>query len=40
MPLTAATRIVSLEHQLQTAYRRITNLEQTITQRDTERMQA
>jgi hypothetical protein len=25
MPLTAATGIVSLEHQLQTAYRRITN---------------
>jgi MerR family transcriptional regulator/heat shock protein HspR len=40
MPLTAATRIVSLEHQRQTAYRRITSLEQTITQRDTERMQA
>src|SRR5918998_2634390 len=35
MPLTAATCIVSLEHQLQTAYRRITNLEQIIAQRDT-----
>ena len=40
MPLTAATGIVSLELQLQTAYWRITNLEQTIAQRDTERMQA
>ena len=39
MPLTAATGIVSLEHQLQTAYWRITSLEQTIAQRDTERMQ-
>jgi hypothetical protein len=40
MPLTAATRIVSLEHQLDAAYRRMTHLEQTIGQRDTERMQA
>ncbi|MGB6161779.1 MAG: helix-turn-helix domain-containing protein [Pseudonocardiaceae bacterium] len=33
MPLTAATRIVSLEHQLATAHQRITHLEQTTGQR-------
>jgi len=32
MPLTAATRIVSLEHQLAAAHRRITHLEQTTGQ--------
>ncbi len=33
MPLTAATRIVSLEHQLETAHQRITHLERTTGQR-------
>jgi MerR family transcriptional regulator, heat shock protein HspR len=33
MPLAAATRIVSLEHQLAAAHRRITHLEQTAGQR-------
>jgi MerR family transcriptional regulator/heat shock protein HspR len=32
MSLAAATRIVSLEHQLSTAHRRITHLEQTLEQ--------
>jgi hypothetical protein len=32
MPLSAATRIVSLEHQLAAAHRRITHLEQTTGQ--------
>jgi MerR family transcriptional regulator/heat shock protein HspR len=32
MPLAAATRIVSLEHQLVAAHRRITHLEQTAGQ--------
>ncbi|HEV7450822.1 MAG TPA: MerR family transcriptional regulator [Pseudonocardiaceae bacterium] len=32
MPLTAATRIVSLEHQLAAAHQRITQLEQTTSQ--------
>jgi hypothetical protein len=32
MPLAAATRIVSLEHQLAAAHRRITHLEQTTGQ--------
>jgi hypothetical protein len=33
MPLAAATRIVSLEHQLAAAHRRITHLEQATGQR-------
>lgn len=40
LPLVAATRIVSLEHQLAAAHRRITHLEQAIGQPDSERMQA
>jgi hypothetical protein len=32
MPLAAATRIVSLEHQLAAAHQRITHLEQTTRQ--------
>ena len=32
MPLVAATRIVSLEHQLAAAHRRITHLEQTVSE--------